>query len=336
MHVVADIAYNGSERHPATARNVHDRGPRKLLFDAYTAYNMYRYKAVADGESALQYMAREADPVFRNWAESVPFHPHVLPAYKDFREGRGRLVGTKSDFRESLCNVRTLPTWGPFSKRYRRIVFITTFNEWYEGTSVEPGVGRRPGSPRLPFRIPRSDSRSRPRTWVPLSAGPPFDSSHPHILAAVDGRRWELTILGSMFVGYMAYILSRTVLAVASPEMVADPSLGLDEAGYGDIAAWGMAGMVTGKLVTGVIADWLGGRRVFLIALSITAVLAASFSWGTSTTTFAVINFFLLFAMAASWPSIASLISVWFPPTKYGRGCGAPSPPAPASVLLYH
>ena len=27
-----------------------------------------------------------------------------------------------------------------------RIVFITTFNEWYEGTAVEPGMARRQGS----------------------------------------------------------------------------------------------------------------------------------------------------------------------------------------------
>ena len=76
----------------------------------------------------------------------------------------------------------------------------------------------------------------------------------------------------------MGFILSRTVLAVASPEMLNDPNLGLDTASYGDIAAWGMAGMITGKLLTGVLADWLGGRRVFLMALSITALLTVTFS----------------------------------------------------------
>jgi len=125
-----------------------------------------------------------------------------------------------------------------------------------------------------------------------------------------------------MFIGYMGFILCRTVLPIASPEMVNDPNLGLDEASYGDIAAWGMAGMISGKLLTGVIADWLGGRRVFLVALSITALLTITFSWGTSTTIFASVNFFLLFAMAASWPSMASIISVWYPSTKYGRVWG--------------
>ena len=134
--------------------------------------------------------------------------------------------------------------------------------------------------------------------------------------------QWEFIVLGCMFVGYMGFILARTALPVASPEMLKDPTLGLDEASYGDIAAWGMAGMISGKLLTGVIADWLGGRRVFLVALSITALLAIAFSWGTSATIFASLNFLLLFAMAASWPSMASIISVWYPSTKYGRVWG--------------
>ncbi len=146
VHIVADVAYFGPNRHPLTAPNVYDVGPRKLLFDAYTAYNMYSDTAVADGESALQYMMREAEPVYRDWAESVPFYPHVFPAYKDFREGHGRLTGTNDEFRQSLCRVRSLPMWGRFSEKFGRIVFITTFNEWYEGTAVEPGMARRPGS----------------------------------------------------------------------------------------------------------------------------------------------------------------------------------------------
>ncbi len=146
VHIVADVAYFGPDRHPFTAHNVDDVGPRKLLFDAYTAYNMYTFSAVADGDSALQYRVREADPVFHDWAQSVPFYPHVLPAYKDFRDGHGRLTGTKEEFRQSVCRVLRLRTWGRFSERFRRIVFITTFNEWYEGTSIEPGMTRRPGS----------------------------------------------------------------------------------------------------------------------------------------------------------------------------------------------
>ncbi len=134
--------------------------------------------------------------------------------------------------------------------------------------------------------------------------------------------RWEVIILGCMFIGYMAFILSRTALPVASPEMVKDPNLGLDEASYGDIAAWGTAGMITGKLLTGVLADWLGGRRVFLGALTISGLLVIAMGWGTSATIFASLNFLMLFAVAASWPSMAGIIRVWYPPQKYGRVWG--------------
>jgi OPA family sugar phosphate sensor protein UhpC-like MFS transporter len=134
--------------------------------------------------------------------------------------------------------------------------------------------------------------------------------------------QWELIILGCMFIGYMAFILCRSALPAASPEMVKDPKLGLDEASYGDIAAWGTAGMITGKLLTGVLADWLGGRRVFLVGLSMAALLTASLGWGTSATIFASLNFVMLFAMAASWPAMAGIIRVWYPPTKYGRVWG--------------
>ena len=134
--------------------------------------------------------------------------------------------------------------------------------------------------------------------------------------------RWELITLACMLTGYMAFILSRTALAVASPDMVKDPNLGLDEASYGDIAAWGTAGMITGKLLNGVIADWLGGRRVFLVALSITALLTFAFGWGSSETVFASLNFVMLFAVAASWSSMAGIIRVWYPPTKYGKVWG--------------
>ena len=121
--------------------------------------------------------------------------------------------------------------------------------------------------------------------------------------------RWELITLGCMFTGYMAFIFSRTALPVASPEMVKDLSLGLDEASYGDIAAWGTAGMITGKLLTGVIADWLGGRRVFLVALVVSALLTFAFGWGSSETIFAGLNFVMLFAVAASWPAMAGQLA---------------------------
>ena len=89
--------------------------------------------------------------------------------------------------------------------------------------------------------------------------------------------RWELVILAGMYVGYMGFILCRTAIYVVSPAMVEDPALGLSKTMFGAILGWGTAGMVTGKLLSGAVADKLGGRRVFLLALSTTAASAAAF-----------------------------------------------------------
>ena len=42
-------------------------------------------------------------------------------------------------------------------------------------------------------------------------------------------NRWEFIVLACMFMGYMAFILAKTALTVASPEMLKDPALGLDD-----------------------------------------------------------------------------------------------------------
>ncbi|MEM7396647.1 MAG: glycoside hydrolase family 99-like domain-containing protein, partial [Verrucomicrobiota bacterium] len=90
-YLIADEAFFGEQADPDSARN----GPG--IFDAYSAYNMFENAKVKEGESALAYQSREAFPIFRSWAEKVPFIPGVFPSYKDFR-GHEPLPGTPEDF----------------------------------------------------------------------------------------------------------------------------------------------------------------------------------------------------------------------------------------------
>lgn len=146
--------------------------------------------------------------------------------------------------------------------------------------------------------------------------------------------RWELTILACMYVGYMAFILCRTAIYAASPAMVGDPALGLTKTMFGAVLGWGTAGMVTGKLLNGWVADRFGGRRVFLLALLITAVSACAFASAGRFALFAFLNFTMLLAAAAGWPAMSKLIADWYEPAKFGRVWGVISTSSRLSSVL--
>lgn len=146
--------------------------------------------------------------------------------------------------------------------------------------------------------------------------------------------RWELIILACMYAGYMGFILCRTAIYVASPAMVGDPALGLTKTMFGAVLGWGTAGMVAGKLLSGAVADRLGGRRVFLLALAITAAAAGAFAIAGGFALFCALNFTMLLAASAGWPAMSQLISAWYEPDRYGKVWGVISTSSRLSSVL--
>jgi S-formylglutathione hydrolase FrmB len=59
-----------------------------------------------------------------------------MPTYHDFR-GNKTLPGTPDQFRQMIKTVQSLPGEA-MSKDVRKLIFVTSFNEWWEGTTVEP------------------------------------------------------------------------------------------------------------------------------------------------------------------------------------------------------
>lgn len=134
--IIADEAYFGLQQNPFSAENgIRANGP---VFEAYMAYNMYQFGRVKNGETSKDFMLREALPIYRNWSREVPFFPHVLTRMKftePHRAGFDHPVsGDVEDFRRQLEAFSQLPKIGEFPK----FLFLTTFNEWREGSSIEP------------------------------------------------------------------------------------------------------------------------------------------------------------------------------------------------------
>ncbi len=134
--------------------------------------------------------------------------------------------------------------------------------------------------------------------------------------------RWDMQIVISMCLGYGMLMLCRTVVGVAGPAMLADPALSLDTATFGAILGWGTAGNLTGKLTTGILADKLGGTKVFLSAIALAAVATFVFGSLSSNIAFFALYFLTVFAKSAGWPSMANIIRECYAQTMHGRVWG--------------
>jgi hypothetical protein len=134
IYFLGDEAFLRKQSRPETALNgLHPNGP---VFDAYMSYNMFENGYVKDGESSLSFYERVSKPVFENWCGKVTFFPTLLPEYNDFR-GNKPLHGSSEDFRSQIASARTVCN-RPLSRTLQSIILVTSFNEWFEGTSIEP------------------------------------------------------------------------------------------------------------------------------------------------------------------------------------------------------
>ena len=140
---IADEPYYKPQDAPETAKHGVRNGVP--VFEAYTSYNMYQFSRVHEGEKAVDYMFREALPIYNRWSRETVFFPHVLPKYHDFREGHPQVVGDSEGLMTQLKTFACLPRPSWYSKEFPDLMFVTSFNEWWEGSSVEPDMKQEYG-----------------------------------------------------------------------------------------------------------------------------------------------------------------------------------------------
>ncbi len=135
-------------------------------------------------------------------------------------------------------------------------------------------------------------------------------------------RTWQGVTLGSLFVGYAGYYVCRSVLPVVSNRMIADPTLGLDDAGYGHLLTVGIVMYAVGKVAGGVFAGLVSARTLFLAGMALSAACVAAFGLaGGLAAVFAVWGANRL-VQAQGWAGLVAIARRWSAPVARGRVMG--------------
>jgi OPA family glycerol-3-phosphate transporter-like MFS transporter len=135
-------------------------------------------------------------------------------------------------------------------------------------------------------------------------------------------RRWQGVTVATLFVGYAGYYVCRSVLPVASNGMLNDPTLGLDEVGYGRLGAVGIYAYAVGKLLNGVATEYVGGRAMFLAGMVLSAACVVAFGLAGGLTAFLLIWAVNRFVQSGGWVALVRITGRWFRPESLATTMG--------------
>lgn len=135
-------------------------------------------------------------------------------------------------------------------------------------------------------------------------------------------RRWQRLLLALMLVGYAGYYVCRSNLSVASPLLIGEfGPLGLDKGAIGGIASLGTLLYAFGKFVGGSLADFLGGRRIFLFGMGGAVAFTLLFAVG-GMPLFTLAWVLNRAVQSIGWGGMVKITSRWYSYSTYGAVMG--------------
>ena len=136
-------------------------------------------------------------------------------------------------------------------------------------------------------------------------------------------QRWQFRTVVGLFVGYSAYYLCRSNLAVAAPLLIREfGSRGLDKAVLGQLASVGVLFYALGKVFNGVLGDFLGGKKIFLLGMVGAVVATVAFGLGQGVAVFFAAWAANRLVQSMGWAGLVKLTVNWFSYRAYGRIMG--------------
>jgi OPA family glycerol-3-phosphate transporter-like MFS transporter len=147
---------------------------------------------------------------------------------------------------------------------------------------------------------------------------PTQTSAHPK--AKHSFAYWQTTTIVGLFIGYSGYYICRSNLAVATPLIITQFSgQGINKEVMGQIASLGVIFYALGKVVNGVLGDFIGGRKVFLIGMAGSVIATIAFGMGTGVAVFFVAWAMNRLVQSMGWGGLVKTTANWVAYQSYGR-----------------
>ena len=135
--------------------------------------------------------------------------------------------------------------------------------------------------------------------------------------------RWQWTTVVTLTVGYAGYYFCRSNFSVATPLLLDEfGDAGVTKESIGDIAGVAIFFYAGGKLINGILSDFVGGRRMFLFGMLGSICATVLFGIGTGFGVFMVAWCANRFIQSMGWGALVKTASRWFPASLMGTILG--------------
>jgi sugar phosphate permease len=138
---------------------------------------------------------------------------------------------------------------------------------------------------------------------------------------------WQALTVALMVIGYAGYYLCRSDFSVALPLIIKElTARGMSAADakirLGSIASLAVFGYAFGKFLSGGLADFLGGRRNFLMGMAGSVLFTLLFALGGGIPIFTLAWFGNRLVQSMGWVGMVKITSKWFSFSSYGTVVG--------------